>query len=407
LFSDNRKILAILAVALIVRLVAIDHGFPYIYHPDEPAVVRSALGLRFDPNPHHFDWPHLYFYLNYFAYMAFAKIRELCTAMGLRSAITQIAPVIYNDKLIFYLISRILSATLGAFTVLPIYLWVRKLVNRNAGIIASAFLALAPFHVRHSHYALIDVPMLFFLAWSLFFSTFSPILAGLFLGFSASTKYNGILGGLYIALFYLLQKSKPMGQRVIDILKLGVFTVAGFIIGTPYALLSYKTFIRTDGPQGALWQFTNVGKVPLPDQIRQFFLAIRVKLPDDLGYGIWLVLWIVLIVLAIRLVQKKQLDTTVGLTAAVLLVLLFYVSGLKKFPSHYYMIIYPYFFLVIGWALSLMMGKVKQPLHKAALIGILVTPSLILSIFNITDLITKRSPEIFGGDIKENARINP
>ena len=73
----------VLIVALILRLTAIDHGFPYIYHPDEPTVVRSALGLRFDPNPHHFDWPHLYFYLNYLMYMVFAKLRDFLTLLGL------------------------------------------------------------------------------------------------------------------------------------------------------------------------------------------------------------------------------------------------------------------------------------------------------------------------------------
>jgi len=98
----NPWLFGILLFALIIRLVGIDHGFPYIYHPDEPAVVRSALGIRFDPNPHHFDWPHLYFYINYFIYMVFAKLRDLVTNAGLNPQVSQLVPLFYNDNLVFY-----------------------------------------------------------------------------------------------------------------------------------------------------------------------------------------------------------------------------------------------------------------------------------------------------------------
>ncbi|MFA5775983.1 MAG: glycosyltransferase family 39 protein [Patescibacteria group bacterium] len=394
-------------MALIVRLIAIDHGFPYIYHPDEPAVVRSALGIRFDSNPHHFDWPHLYFYLNYFVYMVFAKMRDLITSLGFHLSVAQVAPIIYNDNLIFYLISRIFSATLGALTIIPIYLWIKRLVNKNAGLFASVFLSLAPLHVRQSHYALVDVPMLFFLSWSLFFSTVSPILSGLFLGFSASTKYNGILGGLFIALYYLLHQSKPLVKRVGDVVKLTIFTIIGFLIGTPYALFDYKTFIRTDGPQGALWQFTNVGKVSLVNQIGQFLSAMSTKLPHDLGYGAWAILLTGLVILGVKLVKQKQkrVYIIILLTTAIFLALTFYVSGLEKNRSHYYIIIYPYFFLVLGWALSLIVDKFKRTYYKVILTSIILLPSLILSISNIVDLENKRSSTIYGGYIEKNVKM--
>ena len=293
-------VLVVIAVALIIRLIGITHGFPYIYHPDEPTVVRSALGLRFDLNPHHFDWPHLYYYLNYFVYLVFAKIRDLVTMVGLRNWLTNIAPIIYNDNLIFYLLTRIFSVVLGALTIIPVYLWIKKIVSKNAAILAAGLFALTPLHVRNSHYTLIDVPMLFFLSWSLFFSSVSPVLAGLFLGFSASTKYNGILGGLFIVIYYFLCKSKPLIQRIVNVIKLGIFTIIGFFIGTPYALLDFETFKITDGPQGALWQFTNVGKATFAEQIWKFFSAMLIKLSDDLGYGAVIIFGIGLIILYIK-----------------------------------------------------------------------------------------------------------
>ena len=405
--SDIAIMGIIIAVALTVRFIGIGHGFPFIYHSDEPAVIRSALSIRFDLNPHHFDWPHLYFYVNYLVFMVFARFRDVIASMGIKPLITQTAPVIYNDNLIFYLLSRILSATLGALTVIPLYLWIKKLVSKKAGILASIFFALAPFHVRHSHYALIDVPMLFFLCWSLFFSTFSPILAGLFLGFSASAKYNGLLGGVFITAFYLLRKTKPLTKRVVDILNLGLFTIVGFLIGTPYALLDYKTFLRTDGPQGALWQFTNVGKVGLIHHIEQFSNTLIIKLPNDLGYGAAALFVVASIILIQGIITKKAWRKIIGFSVITFLALTYYVSGLLRNPSHYYMIVYPYFFMTIGYSASLVLDKIKPPLYKIAFLILVLVPSLLLSVQNINDLKNKRSDKIYGGDIIKDVKINP
>lgn len=387
-------------IALVLRLVAIDHGFPFIYHPDEPALVRAAFGIKFDPNPHHFDWPHLYFYFNYFIYEVVTRLRNRIELMGLKDAVSQAFPILWNQSLIFYLISRVLSAVLGALTVIPIFLWTKKLVNKTAGLASSALLALAPLHVRNSHYALIDVPMLFFLSWSLFFATFSPVLAGLFLGFSASTKYNGILGAPFIIIYYFITR-----RKLRDYFKIALFTVIGFLIGTPYALLDYKTFIRTDGPKGALWQFTNVGKVGFGEQIVQFFQALVVKLPDDLGYGAFALFVVGAAIVAHGVLKKKYTDKMVLLAATIFLALTFYVSGLERNPSHYYMIVYPYFFLTAGWALSVVASKTKTMWYKILLVLLALVPSIILSTVNITDLKNKRSDTIYGGDVQENVKI--
>lgn len=388
----------ILTVALIIRFVAIDHGFPFIYHSDEPAIIRSALGIRFDHNPHHFDWPHLYIYLNYFVYMIFAKFRDLVTLWGLKSSAAQIAPLIYNDNLIFYLLTRILSALLGALTVIPVYLWVKKLINKNAGLMSSALMALTPLHVRNSHYALIDVPMLFFLSWSLYFATFSPTLSGLFLGFSASTKYNGILGAPFIMLYYLTIK-----RKFSDFFKTGIFTILGFILGTPFSIIDYKTFVRTDSPQGALWQFTNVGKVGFVDQVGQFISALITKLPDNTGYGMMILFAIGLI----YIISKKYVCIFPLLCALTFLSLTFYISGLEKNRSHYYLITYPYLLLVSGWVLAVLANKVKKVPFRVAVITLALLPSVVLSISNVVDLVNKTSSTVYGGDIKENVKINP
>ncbi len=403
--SARAPLFFIIIIALSLRAIGIEHGFPYIYHPDEPTIIRSALGIRFDPNPHHFDWPHLYIYLNYFSYMLFAKLRDLLTIFGLKPQLAQIAPIIYNDNLIFYLLSRLFSATLGAFTVVPIYLWVKKLVNQNAALLSSTLLALAPLHVRNSHYALIDVPMLFFLSWSLYFSTTSVSLSGLFLGFSASTKYNGLLGGLFIVIYLLLQTSKTAKQRALDIIKLGLFTILGFVIGTPLVILDFKTFTRTDGPQGALWQFTNVGKVDFLQQLSHFLTVLLTKLPENLGYGALLMFAVGVCIVIRTIVKRRTMNMTLASAILTFLLLTFYVSGLERNRSQYYMIVYPYLFLVAGWALSKLSDGIKRVPYKIALSILVLLPSFVLSVQNILNLQTKSAATIYGGDIEKDAKI--
>ena len=50
----------------------------------------------------------------------------------------------------------------------------------------------------------------------------------------------------------------------------GVTAIAGFLLGTPYALLDFKTFSRTDGPKGAFWQFKNVGSLGVGERLPSF-----------------------------------------------------------------------------------------------------------------------------------------
>ena len=116
IFNFDFVLVLIILVGLILRLTGIQHGFPFIFHPDEPTIIRSALGIRFEANPKHFDWPHLYIYINYFLYMVFAKFRSLVEVVNLKNAFVSVFPLIWNDDLIFYYLTRCLSAILGALT---------------------------------------------------------------------------------------------------------------------------------------------------------------------------------------------------------------------------------------------------------------------------------------------------
>ena len=133
--KTTKALIIIFCVGLVLRLVGITNAFPFIFHPDEPTIIRSALGVRFNLNPGHFDWPHFYIYLNYFIYMVFAKLRDLLSILNLKDVVYFTFPIIWDDKLIFYLITRIITALFGTLTIIPMYLTGKNLFNKKIKII--------------------------------------------------------------------------------------------------------------------------------------------------------------------------------------------------------------------------------------------------------------------------------
>jgi len=351
-------------MALLLRLTGINHGFPFIFHPDEPTVIQTSYGINFYLNPGHFDWPHLYMYFNFFVYKGFALFREVFAQLGIREQMQTYMPIIWDQELIFYLITRILSAFIGALTVFPVFSTGKRLFNEKAAIFAALGMALLPFHVWHSHYALIDVPAAFFVACSMYFAAGilkgdnvqDYIGAGFYAGLAASTKYNGGLSLITVPLAHILKvlnnKEKFLKSgALLNLFLTVIFAILAFLIGTPYAILDYKTFIRTDGPKGALWQFTNVGSVELIERIPRFFDVMINKVAENTGYTILSVFFIVLFILIFKSVLRKGSASDSYLCFLLLsgLFFLLYISGFEKSRAHYFMISYPYLAVVFGY----------------------------------------------------------
>jgi hypothetical protein len=369
---SNLYLLLIIVLAVLLRLVGIQHDFPYIFHPDEPTIVRSALGIRFAINPGHFDWPHLYVYINYFIFMGFAFLRDNLVLLGLKDFIAGLAPIVWNDKLIFYLISRILTGIIGGLTVLPIYLTTKRLFGKGPALISALLFAFAPMHIRNSHRALPDAPMLFLMSWGVYFtariiSDLDPSSygkAGLLIGLSASTKYNGILAAIGVPLAHLLRiiKHRRLGygekeafvsvRGVWVLVMSGLYAVLGFVIGTPFSVLDYKTFLLTDSPYGALWQFSNVGSVTFMVHLAQIPFEIFVRLMSDLGYTPLIIYFIYLVVLVIKFYRRNysKQDFASVLLYIPSLLFMYYVTGFAKNRSQYYFILYPYLYTMVGFA---------------------------------------------------------
>ncbi len=373
---SNLWLYLIVTIAIVLRVLFFWHGHPFVFHPDEPTVVRSALEVRFYPNPGHFDWPHLYIYINYIVYMIFAFVRNILSTSGL---VTE-GPL-FDETTIFYYLTRVLSGVLGGLTVIPVYLTAKTFFNSSrVGLLAGLVIALMPLHVWNSHLALIDVPMIFFVSWVLYFGAqiYTTrnlryyILAGIFVGLAASTKYHGAFSGIFIAVVHFIDY-KSFWKNLRELYKAiiaGIVSLLGFLVGTPYALIDFTTFIRTDGPKGALWQFTNVGHVPFTTQVGKFIYNLFIRIPDDIGYTFA----VVLVLGLIYFLFSKTFSKGLFLFYTMYLFLVFYISGFEKSRSHYLMISYPFIAVVVGYMLEVVSVKFSKVIKYLVLFLVFIVP---------------------------------
>jgi len=235
-------LIAILLVAAILRLVHLHAGVPYAVGVDEPEIMERVVRMMKtgDFNPHFFDWPSLAIYLH----LVVACVTFLVGSM--QGAWSNLDQVTAAD---FYLTGRAMTASLGTGTVLLTFLAARRWGTLTA-LVAAALMAVMPYHVRESHFALADVPTAFFttLAFVLSLralerpSTGAFAWAGAAVGLAASCKYNGAVAIVMPAIAVVV--SSPLERAPLRVLLVGTAAGGAFLIGTPYALLDLPGFLN-------------------------------------------------------------------------------------------------------------------------------------------------------------------
>jgi len=337
------KIFLIFIAALIIRFFYVYLDYPFVFHPDEPTVVNSTINLRYDLNPKHFDWPTLYYYLNYPLYYIFEKVYFVLVDLGVYNSL-----VIENFN--YYLISRILTVIFGAVTVITVYFILKNLnITDDLALIGASIMAIIPFHVTRSAQALTDVPMVFFASMVLLYLSklldkFKPshfLLACFFAGLSLSTKYNGYMIFLSLILFILFFRGINLADFSLY-LKSALASFIGFFIGTPYSVFDYKTFFISDSPKGALWQFTNVGKVGITDQLNNFLNNLFLTNLDLMGYVplVASLIFIVLFVVKKDFLKNDSKNKFILIIIFQFVFIFWSVSGVRLQRAHYLILAY-------------------------------------------------------------------
>jgi 4-amino-4-deoxy-L-arabinose transferase-like glycosyltransferase len=174
----------ILAVGGFFRIYGFRHGYPFSFHIDEWYILRDSLEMyrQHSLRPPTFDYPSFLYYYN----------------AALAAGIAFFHPATLSA---LHLASRISSAFWGIASIAAIYRMTQRVGGRTAGYLAAALFACTVTALREAHFATIDTMNTFFIILAMDAivrisgneDKRNYILAGIFVGLAAGTKYNGIL----------------------------------------------------------------------------------------------------------------------------------------------------------------------------------------------------------------------
>jgi hypothetical protein len=274
-----------LVAGLALRAWSASYGLPDLYHPDEPRIVERAVRFHHgDLNPRFFNWPSLYMYMLAGVYgVAFVRSPD------------GVAGAFGRDPSLFYLVGRLVTALLGAATLVILGLTGRRAYGRTVGILAVGFLAVDLLHVRDSHWVTTDVPLTFLVTLATYYALrywadgrlASAGAAGLVTGLAASMKYPGGLAFLALVVAHAARRAeRPLWRRVAgrDTLAAASLAAGGFVLGTPFALLTPVAFAR-----GVLDELREVHTVQFGNEADApgYLFHLAYSLPEAMGWPLY------------------------------------------------------------------------------------------------------------------------
>ena len=241
-------LLLVVAIGFTLRLWNISSGVPFAVGIDEPAIMSTVVRIlkSGDYNPHFFEYPTGVVYVQ----LGVAVVRFLTGAMG--HAWNAVEQVGMAD---FYLWGRIVTATLGAATILLLHQVGMRWGARHA-LFAAGLFAVMPLHVREAHFALTDTPLVFCVTLTLLLSlralekpgTLAFVLAGAAAGLSAGVKYNGLYA-VAMPLTVAMMGRSTRKSAATGVVLVASACVAAFFVTTPYAILDLPNFLNGFGTQ--------------------------------------------------------------------------------------------------------------------------------------------------------------
>ncbi|MGB3218548.1 MAG: glycosyltransferase family 39 protein [Anaerolineae bacterium] len=248
---------AILLIAVALRLWGINFGLPYLYHPDEPGYVAIAQNMvkTGDLNPHFFNYPTLFFYLNSLAYLPFYAVGRVLgvfqTPADIPAPILLVGGAGMTPLAATFWLGRLLTLAFGTGAVMLVYLVGRQLFgSRRVGLLAALLLAISPTNVTHSRYITPDTFVVFFAVFSLWAAvrvyqrgrTRDYVLAGVMAGLTAATKYNGALILICIVATHFL-RAGWRGWRDRRLYLAIAASALAFAFATPFAIFDPAKFM--------------------------------------------------------------------------------------------------------------------------------------------------------------------
>ena len=257
------SVLILVAGAVILRFWGLDWAIPngsklYPYHPDEAVMLDAAT--RVNPlwgnlTPGFYNYGSLTVLLTRFAHDVLAPLFGWGTLPQPDAPFRQWV----DDMGMLLLVGRGVSLVLGLGTIWAVWKLGERLYGGRTGIIAAAFLAVAPMHALLGHYFAVDVPAAFFTTLALLLATLALraegrkalgwcAAAGLAAGLATGTKYNSfpVLLSVLVPVWVMWRadEGKSRTAAITALVAAAVACIAGFLIATPGALLQTGPFLK-------------------------------------------------------------------------------------------------------------------------------------------------------------------
>jgi hypothetical protein len=244
-------LLLILLIGGGLRLYRLEYGLPYLYDPDEPLFVNSAIHIlrERDLNPHFFGPPATT--TIYMLTILYGGIFATGRLMGDFNGVSDFVELYRVDPTILYYSGRLISALFGIATILLVFIIARRIFNKKTAYIAALLIGISPVHVQYSQLVRMDVQLTVFLLVACWFSLEiiqkaalkDYLLSGTFLGLAVTTKFPGIVFALSILLAHLFTKPSDLKHHTKVLASVGAFLSAVFI-SSPFLFLDYQNVLK-------------------------------------------------------------------------------------------------------------------------------------------------------------------
>lgn len=384
-------------MGLTIRLYGLNWDQNQHLHPDERFLTMVGTTIQLPSSLiNYFDTaasplnPYNYKDYQFFVYGTFPLFLTKAIAVAIN----------YDTYGLFNLLGRSLSDFFDSLTILVLFFIARSVIRTTKKwlyLLPSLFYALAVLPIQLSHFFTVDTFLNFFLVSTFLFLTkkryaLASLCYGLALASKISAAYFAPIFGLFILIDFLNQPT--FLKKIFFALKTGsiclVLTFAAFRIFQPYSfvglfqpnpqflanLQTLEAYNRPDGyyPPGVQWLSITPLLFPLKNIV---FWGIGLPLTIIFFMGIISYFFIQRLSF-ISFIKRSPLPI---LLSIFWIILLFVYQGLQFAPTmRYFVIIYPFIFLVAAYFLSHLSIKLVLPflglhlIYAASFLAIYTVP---------------------------------
>ena len=260
--------LVLITIAGIVRLLGVKFGFELINvlnyppHPDEPTILFRArdMVLLHDFNPHFFNYPTLYIYIQavaqYFYFIVYDVFVVNCHFVDI--------PISH-----LYVAGRVVTVLFSVGTIYLVYRMAIRLFDKYSTLFAIFFLSFSILHIQNAFLVKVDTAMAFWVLLSflvsvkIFYGNAELkwyLLNAIIIGLAIGTKYTAVFALIPFILAHLNASLKHRESVFNNNIAIAILLIPIiFIITTPYAILDVNTFISHIKYESAHYRYGHLG----------------------------------------------------------------------------------------------------------------------------------------------------